>query len=128
MGIKAKIAGHTGSRHSGALILLCIGSALFVYKFQDKLKFAPIRLNILIIATLIFLVCVAIALLIGKAIMQSNGDDSTTAFVIGALIGLLGSGITGLAGLGTTLVNEANSSGTGNGIPHKCDCGNPKEV
>ena len=79
-----------------------------------KLKFAEIRPNILIIAGLIFLVCMGIVALIGIAILNATtgkaGDSSTTAFVIGALIGLLGAGLTGLAGLGTTLVTEKPSN------------------
>ncbi len=78
-----------------------------------KLQFAEFRPNILIIAFFIFGVCIGIVCLIAIAISNAssggNGDSSTTAFVIGALIGLLGAGLTGLAGLGTTLVTEGSA-------------------
>ena len=39
-------------------------------------------------------------------IVYALWKESQSQFVIGALVGLLGSGLTGLAGLGTTLMNE----------------------
>ena len=38
--------------------------------------------------------------------MQSYPADGSHQFIVGALIGLLGSGITGLFGLGTDLLNN----------------------
>lgn len=70
----------------------------------------PFRLNLIIIAALITGVCAGIMILIGKSIASLSGDTSTGAFVIGALIGLLGSGITGLTSLGTTLLNDSKSN------------------
>ena len=62
----------------------------------------PIRANLLIIAILIavlnggiiYLACVAIT------------SDGVSEFIAGALVGLLPVGITALAGLGTTLLND----------------------
>ena len=64
--------------------------------------FAQIRPNILIVAFFIFGVCGGLVGLIVYALWK----ESQSQFVIGALVGLLGSGLTGLAGLGTTLMNE----------------------
>ena len=70
----------------------------------------PFRLNLIIIAAFIAGISGGIIFLISKA-MTSLGDDSSTgAFMIGALIGLLGSGITGLASLGTTLLTDSKSN------------------
>ena len=86
-------------------------------------SFAEVRPNILIIAGLIFGICIGIVVLIAIAILNTAGDgndNSTTAFVIGALIGLLGAGLTGLAGLGTTLVTEGSAkNGTGEDLNNK---------
>ena len=67
------------------------------------LKFTPIRINILVIAFLIAAVCFGILVTI---VMTVRAGGEGNQFIIGALIGLLGSGITGLAGLGTTLLTE----------------------
>lgn len=71
----------------------------------------PFRLNLIIIAGFIAIICIGIMVLIGKAMASLMGDSSTGAFVLGALIGLLGSGITGLTSLGTTLLNDSKSDG-----------------
>ncbi len=76
-------------------------------KLIEKLKFHPIRLNILLISAFVWIVCLGIITLIGIAVTRGTGDDNNQ-FVIGALVGLLGSGITALAGLGTTLLNEGS--------------------
>ena len=70
----------------------------------------PFRLNLIIIAGFITGVSAGIIVLIGMSISTLSGDSSTGAFVIGALIGLLGSGITGLTSLGTTLLNDSKSN------------------
>ena len=62
----------------------------------------PVRLNLLIIALLIAALNGGVMFLCYKAI---TGED-VSEFVVGALIGLLPTGITGLVGLGTTLLNE----------------------
>ena len=67
-------------------------------------RFSPIRLNLLIIAALIAALNVGIIVLTYIAITAENAKDNQ--FIIGALIGLLPTGITGLVGLGTTLLNE----------------------
>ena len=64
----------------------------------------PIRWNLLIIALLIAALNGGIIFLTYTAITQSGEADNQ--FVTGALIGLLPVGITGLVGLGTTLLNE----------------------
>ena len=70
----------------------------------------PFRLNLIIIAGFIAGISGGIIFLISKAMMSINDDSSTGAFIIGALIGLLGSGITGLTSLGTTLLNDSKSN------------------
>ena len=55
------------------------------------------------IAFLIAAVCGGILVTIVMTV-KSGGENNQ--FIVGALIGLLGSGITGLAGLGTTLLTE----------------------
>lgn len=80
------------------------------------MEMTPFRLNLIIIAVLITGVCVGIIVLIGKAmtLLSGEGGDSTTgAFIVGAFIGLLGSGITGLTSLGTTLLNDRKSDNRG---------------
>ena len=84
---------------------------------KNKL-FAQFRPNIIIIAFFVFLVCGGICVLIWKSLALDPDDK----FVVGALIGLLGSGITGLAGLGTTLVSEnQNGSPPSTGRPEDGD-------
>ena len=61
-----------------------------------------LRLNLIIIAILIAALNGGIIFLAYQAITQEDGN----LFVIGALIGLLPTGITGLVGLGTTLLND----------------------
>ena len=60
--------------------------------------------------TLIAGISGGIIFIILKALTMEASDASTSAFIIGALIGLLGSGITGLASLGTTLLNDTKSN------------------
>ena len=73
------------------------------------MEMTPFRLNLIVIASFITVICVGILLLIGRAVTTLSGDSSTGAFVTGALIGFLGSGITGLTSLGTTLLNDRKS-------------------
>ena len=65
-------------------------------------RFTPIRLNLIVIAALIALLNAGIMYLAYVAITQEDVSE----FIVGALIGLLPVGITGLVGLGTTLLNE----------------------
>ena len=67
------------------------------------MTFSTVRINILVIAFLIAAVCGGILVTIVMTV-KSGGENNQ--FIVGALIGLLGSGITGLAGLGTTLLTE----------------------
>ena len=69
---------------------------------QRRRWLTPVRLNLLIIALMIVALNVGIMFLCYEAI---TGED-VSEFVVGALIGLLPTGITGLVGLGTTLLNE----------------------
>lgn len=62
----------------------------------------PIRVNLLIIACLIAVLNGGIIYLAFVAITSKEVSD----FVAGALVGLLPVGITALAGLGTTLLND----------------------
>ena len=62
----------------------------------------PVRLNLLIIALLIAVLNAGILFLCYIAI---TGEE-VSEFVVGALLGLLPTGITGLVSLGTTLLNE----------------------
>ena len=64
----------------------------------------PIRGNLMIIAFLIAALNGGIVYLAYAAITGSVAGSNQ--FIIGALIGLLPTGITGLVGLGTTLLNE----------------------
>ena len=64
----------------------------------------PIRVNLMIIAFLIAALNGGIMYLAYVAITGSGAGNNQ--FIIGALIGLLPTGITGLVGLGMTLLNE----------------------
>ena len=66
----------------------------------------PIRWNLMIIATMIAALSGGIIFLTYAAITQGGENQ----FITGALIGLLPTGITGLVGLGTTLLNERRSN------------------
>ncbi|MYC31361.1 MAG: hypothetical protein F4X65_14950 [Chloroflexi bacterium] len=66
----------------------------------------PLRWNLIIIALLIAALNFGIIFLTHAAITGKNENQ----FIIGALIGLLPTGITALAGLGTTLMNEGRSN------------------
>ena len=71
----------------------------------------PIRWNLIIIAFFIALLNGGIMYLTYVAInATSNGEAGNNQFIIGALIGLLPTGITGLVGLGTTLLNERGNN------------------
>ena len=65
-------------------------------------KMTPIRVNLLIIAGLIVSICFGLIYVLIKALESSDNNS----FVIGAILGLIGGGITGLASLGTTLLND----------------------
>ena len=64
----------------------------------------PLRMNLIIVAVLIAILNAGIMGLTYVAITQDENNDNQ--FIVGALIGLLPTGITGLVGLGTTLLNE----------------------
>ena len=62
----------------------------------------PVRVNLLVIVILITVLNGAIIYLAWWAITNEDVSD----FVAGALVGLIPIGITALAGLGTTLMND----------------------
>ena len=66
----------------------------------------PLRWNLIIVALLIAALNGGIIFLTYVAITQGGENQ----FITGALIGLLPTGITGLVGLGTTLLNERRSN------------------
>ena len=66
----------------------------------------PIRLNVLLIAAGILTIGLGILVLIPR-ILEMKIDDGP--LIIGTLLGLLGSCITGLSGLGTTLMNDSST-------------------
>ena len=71
---------------------------------------AQVRPNILIIAALVALICGGIIWLLFEALaLIMKGKD--VDFVTGALIGLLGNGLTALAALGNLISNEKNDNG-----------------
>ena len=76
-------------------------------------KMSTVRINILVIAAFIALICVGILILIGALLLGGNEKVEKAEFIVGALVGLLSSGITGLAGLGTTLINETTNPKNG---------------
>ena len=65
-------------------------------------KMTPIRVNLLAIAGLIALICFGLICVLIRALDSPDNNS----FIIGAIIGLIGGGITGLASLGTTLLND----------------------
>ena len=68
----------------------------------------PVRLNLLLIALLIAALNGGIMWLCYTAITTLDGNSGKeSTFILGALIGLLPTGITGLVGLGTTLLNDS---------------------
>lgn len=71
-----------------------------------SIDITPIRLNLLLIAAGILAIALGILNLIPN-ILEMDIDDGP--LIIGTLLGLLGSCITGLSGLGTTLMNDSSS-------------------
>ena len=69
---------------------------------KNRARFTPIRVNVLIIAILIALLNGGLIYLAWVAITNKE----VSQFVAGALVGLLPVGITALAALGTTLLND----------------------
>ena len=65
-------------------------------------RLTPVRVNLLVIALLIGILNGGIIYLVYLAITSKEISD----FVAGALVGLLPVGITALASLGTTLMND----------------------
>ena len=65
-------------------------------------RLTPVRVNLLVIALLIGILNGGIIYLVYLAITSQEISD----FVAGALVGLLPVGITALASLGTTLMND----------------------
>ena len=75
-------------------------------KLFRSIDVTPIRLNLLLIAAGILAIALGILNLIPN-ILEMDIDDGP--LIIGTLLGLLGSCITGLSGLGTTLMNDSSS-------------------
>ncbi len=100
------VAEKVDSWHIALFVVLSFIIVWTVCRKIQAFKVLPFRANILLIAGCIFALGLAISALIFKAIMSDGGSANDNQFVIGALIGLLGSAITGLAGLGTTLVSD----------------------
>ena len=65
-------------------------------------RFTPVRVNLLVISVLIAILNGGVIYLVYLAITSKEISD----FVAGALVGLLPVGITALASLGTTLMND----------------------
>ena len=63
----------------------------------------PARVSLLAIAVLIALICFGIIALLWITIDGKSSVIADYGFIIGALIGVLAAGITGLVGLGTSL-------------------------
>ena len=63
-----------------------------------------LRWNILIIAGFVFTLALGILIILCVSIRQGNGND----FVTGALIGLLGTGLTALTSLGNNILEKDN--------------------
>ena len=64
----------------------------------------PLRWNLIIIAALIASLNGGLMYL--TYVVITGGEVSENQFIIGALIGLLPTGIAGLVGLGTTMISE----------------------
>ena len=67
-----------------------------------------LRLNILIIALFVFFLGAGI---LGTLLVTIMKGGSGNDFVIGALIGLLGTGLTALTSLGNNILEKDNTSG-----------------
>ena len=63
----------------------------------------PVRVSLLAIAVLIALICFGIIALLWITIDGKSSVIDDYGFIVGALIGVLAAGITGLVGLGTSL-------------------------
>ncbi len=63
----------------------------------------PVRVSLLTIAVLIALICFGIIALLWITIDNSSSVIAEYGFIVGALIGVLAAGITGLVGLGASL-------------------------
>ena len=71
---------------------------------------AQIKPNILMIAVLVAVICGGIVWLLFEALALMKMEKDVD-FVTGALIGLLGNGLTALAALGNLISNEKEDSG-----------------
>ena len=69
----------------------------------------PVRVSLLVIAVLIAVVCFGIIALLWITIDNSSSVIAEYGFIVGALIGVLAAGITGLVGLGASLAQTINT-------------------
>ena len=69
----------------------------------------PVRVSLLTIAVLIALICFGIIALLWITIDNSSSVIAEYGFIVGALIGVLAAGITGLVGLGASLAQTIGS-------------------
>ena len=83
----------------------------YITKPFGSIEMTPIRLNLLLIAAGILAIAIGILKLI-PVILEMDSRDGP--LIIGTLIGLLGGCITGLSGLGTTLMNDGGKKNTSN--------------
>ena len=99
-------------------LLVAVGTLVWIAVKTEKLEVATLRPNLLIIAGLIAFLSSGIVVLIAITVTSSpesvaGKEAADNNFIVGALIGLLGSGLTGLSALGTTLANENDKADTG---------------
>ena len=64
-----------------------------------------VRPNILLLATFVFVVVIALVCTLAALATRDNGDD----FLKGALVGLIGTGITALTALGNNILEKDSS-------------------
>ena len=69
----------------------------------------PVRVSLLVIAVLIAVVCFGIIALLWITVDNNSSVIAEYGFIVGALIGVLAAGITGLVGLGASLAQTINT-------------------
>ena len=69
----------------------------------------PVRVSLLVIAVLIALICFGIIALLWITVDNNSSVIAEYGFIVGALIGVLAAGITGLVGLGASLALTINT-------------------
>ena len=69
----------------------------------------PVRVSLLVIAVLIAVICFGIIALLWITVDNNSSVIAEYGFIVGALIGVLAAGITGLVGLGASLAQTINT-------------------